>query len=71
MYQWWPIVLLLQQLGQQRMTYCQICCAANKEREINSRLCLTILPLVLLLTQSLDLIHANHLPQLHELQAPE
>ena len=33
MYQWWPIALLLQQLGQQRMTYCQICCAANKERK--------------------------------------
>ena len=35
------------------------------------RLCLTILPLILLLTQSLDLIHANHLPQLHKPQAPE
>ena len=36
MYQWWPIALLLQQLGQQRMTYCQICCAANKEWPIRS-----------------------------------
>ena len=71
MYQWWSIALLLQQLGQQRMTYCQICCAANKEREISSRLCLTILSLILLLIQSLDLIHANHLPQLHEPQASE
>ena len=53
------------------MIYCQIYCVANKEREISSRLCLTILPLILLLTQSLDLIHANHFPQLHESQASE
>jgi len=42
MYQWWPIALLLQQLGQQRMTYCQICYAANKEGEVSSRLSYSI-----------------------------
>jgi hypothetical protein len=47
------------------LTKCQLFCAA-KQSEISSRLCLTILPLILLISLSLDLIHANHLPQLHE-----
>jgi hypothetical protein len=45
--------------------------SAEKRDLESSRLCLTILPLILLLTRSLDHIHANHLPQLHEPRAPE
>jgi hypothetical protein len=37
----------------------------------SNRLCLTVLPLILLLTLGFDLIHADHLPQLQEPEAPE